>query len=126
MVKDDHLTRPATSFASGDPPGVFLVSFREFSQFVPRFGVRTVPSLKRVANSGALLDPSRPPSRSKVFLSGIPHLRRTPVIPTWPEIEDLSEELVTRLFYESDYRIDRFLDELREATNPLFDEGQQG
>lgn len=91
---------------------------------ITAFGGRTVPSLQSVANSGAFLDPSRPPRRSKVFLDGIPYIRRTPVIPTWAEIEDVSEELMTRLFYEEDYTIDRFLEELKDATDPLFEEGQ--
>ena len=34
--RDDHLTRLATSFASGEPPDVFLINYREYSQFVPR------------------------------------------------------------------------------------------
>jgi multiple sugar transport system substrate-binding protein len=93
---------------------------------ITAFGGRTVPSLKSVANSGAFLDPSRPPSRSRVFLDGIPYIRHTPVLPTWPEIEDVSEELITRLFYEDDYTIDTFIEELNEATDPLFEEGQEG
>ena len=46
------------------------------------------------------------------------------MIPTWAEIEDIAEELMTRLFYEEDYSVDRFLEELRDATDPLFEEGQ--
>jgi multiple sugar transport system substrate-binding protein len=95
-------------------------------QTVTAFGGRTVPSLKSVANSGAFLDPSRPPSRSKVFLDGIPYIRRTPVIPTWPEIEDVSEEILTRIFYDDDYTIDRGLQEMNELAEPLFEEGTAG
>lgn len=84
---------------------------------------RTVPSLKEIATSGAFLNPAQPPARSEVFLDGIPFIRRTPVIPTWPEIEDVAEEILTRAFYEPDYTLDRALRELDEATGPLFAEG---
>lgn len=84
---------------------------------------RTVPSLKAIATSGAFLNPAQPPASSQVFLDGIPFIRRTPVIPTWPEIEDIAEEIFTRAFYEPGYTIDDALLELDEATRPLFEEG---
>jgi multiple sugar transport system substrate-binding protein len=90
---------------------------------VAAFGGRTVPSLKKVARSGAFLDPSQPPAHSKVFLDGIPAIRRTPVIPTWPEIEDVAEEILTRLFYEDGYTFDDALSDLDAQTTPLFEEG---
>jgi multiple sugar transport system substrate-binding protein len=31
--KDDHLARLATAFSGGEPPDIFLVNFREYSQF---------------------------------------------------------------------------------------------
>ena len=40
--KDDHLARLTTSFAAGEPPDVFLVNFREFSQFVVRDAVEAI------------------------------------------------------------------------------------
>ena len=94
-------------------------------QTITAFGGRTVPSLQKVANSGAFLDPSRPPSRSKVFLDGIPHIRRTPVISTWPEIEDIAEEILTRVFYEEGYTIEQGIEELNEQAQPLFEEAAQ-
>jgi multiple sugar transport system substrate-binding protein len=95
-------------------------------QTITALGGRTVPSLRSVARSGAFLDPSRPPSRSKVFLDGIPYIRRTPVISTWPEIEDLAEEIFTRIFYEEDYTIEQGITELNEQAGPLFEEAAQG
>ncbi len=87
---------------------------------------RTVPSLESVATSPAFLDPTQPPQHSRVFLDGIPYIRRTPVIPTWPEIEDLAEEIFTRMFYEEGYSIDDGLRDLDEQTRPLFEEGAAG
>jgi multiple sugar transport system substrate-binding protein len=97
----------------------------EEGQTITALGGRTVPSRKSVAQSGAFLDPSRPPSRSRVFLDGIPAIRRTPVISTWPEIEDLAEEIFTRVFYEDDYTVERGVKELNEQAQPLFEEAAQ-
>lgn len=102
------------AFATGDE-----------GQTITALGGRTVPSLRSVARSGAFLDPSRPPSRSEVFLDGIPYIRRTPVISTWPEIEDLAEEIFTRVFYEDDYTVERGVQELNEQAQPLFEEAAQ-
>lgn len=60
---------------------------------------RTVPSLIAVAESAAFLDPTRLPSRSRVFLDTIPALRRVPVISTWQEIENVASEEIERAFY---------------------------
>jgi multiple sugar transport system substrate-binding protein len=92
-------------------------------QTITALGGRTVPSLKDVATSSAFLDPTRPPEHSRVFLSGIPFIHRTPVLPTWPEIEAITEEILTRAFYEEGYTIDDALTDLREQTDPLFEEG---
>jgi multiple sugar transport system substrate-binding protein len=97
----------------------------EEGQTLTALAGRTVPSLKRVADSGAFLDPTQMPAHSGVFLEGIPNIRRTPVIPTWPEIEDVSEEFLTRLFYEEGYTIEKFLSDLDAETRPLFEEGGQ-
>ncbi|MGH2748979.1 MAG: ABC transporter substrate-binding protein, partial [Actinomycetota bacterium] len=40
--KDDHLARLSTLFAAGNPPEVFLVNFREYSQFVARGAIEPV------------------------------------------------------------------------------------
>jgi multiple sugar transport system substrate-binding protein len=92
-------------------------------QTLTSLGGRTVPSMTSVAESGAFLDPTRPPASSQVFLDAIPNLRRTPVIPTWPEIETLAEEILTRAFYEPGYTIDDALEALEAETSALFDEG---
>lgn len=63
-------------------------------------GGRTVPSLKAVANSPAFLDPVRAPQHSQVFLDNIPHLQHTPVLPRWPEVEDIIETELTRAFHD--------------------------
>ena len=84
---------------------------------------RTVPSLQEVAESPAFLDPVQRPRHSEVFLDGIPYIQRTPVIPTWPEIEDISEEILTRAFYDPEYTVDRAIRELDEETSALFEEG---
>jgi multiple sugar transport system substrate-binding protein len=95
-------------------------------QTITALGGRTVPSLIEVAESGAFLDPTQEPRHSEVFLDGVDAIRRTPVIPTWPEIEDEAEEILTRLFYEDGYTVDDGVRELEEATQSLFDEGSDG
>ncbi|MDQ3985282.1 MAG: sugar ABC transporter substrate-binding protein [Actinomycetota bacterium] len=102
------------AFATGEP-----------GQTITALGGRTVPSLKSVATSGAFLNPIDPPSRSRVFLDGIPYIRRTPVIPTWPEIEDTAEEVLTKSFYEPGYTVDDAISELESTTASLFEEGAQ-
>jgi multiple sugar transport system substrate-binding protein len=92
-------------------------------QTIAALGGRTVPSMISISESGAFLDPSQPPESSQVFLDAIPNLRRTPVLPTWTEIEDLSEEILTRLFYEPGYTIDDAIDALESETLELFEEG---
>lgn len=87
---------------------------------------RTVPSLIEVSESGAFLDPSQPPAHSQVFLDAIEGMRYTPVLPTWPEIEDIAEEVLTKAFYEEGYTIDDAIEELDEKTQPLFEEASSG
>ncbi len=79
-----------------------------------------------VAESSAFLDPTQAPRHSKVFLDGVDAIRRTAVIPSWPEIEDEAEEILTRVFYEDGYTIDDGLEELEETTGGLFEEGSDG
>jgi multiple sugar transport system substrate-binding protein len=61
---------------------------------------RTVPSLERVARSSAFLDPTRRPRSSRVFLDAIPHIRRLPVSPNWPRIEEAVDLALERSFYQ--------------------------
>lgn len=91
---------------------------------ITALGGRTVPALQKIAESGAFLDPVQPPQHAEVFLDAIPALRRTPVIPTWPEIEDVAGEILTRVFYEG-YPIPDAIAEMDERTRPLFLEGSE-
>lgn len=104
---------------------VEFVSFAlgQEGQTITALGGRTVPSLKKVATSGAFLDPTQAPEHAEVWLDQIPFLRTTPVIPTWPEIEDLSQEVFTRAYYEPGYTIDDALRALDQQTSVLFEEG---
>jgi multiple sugar transport system substrate-binding protein len=112
----DHLDA-ATRFAAfaGGPTGQGLLAL----------GGRTVPALRSVA-AGAFLDPAQAPEHDQVFLDGIEVMRRTPVLPTWPEIEDVSEEILTRAFYEPGYTIDDAIADLDAQTRALFAEGRGG
>lgn len=96
----------------------------EQGQTITALGGRTVPSLKAVARSGAFLDPTQPPAHSNVFLQGVASVRRTPVTPTWTEIEDIAEEILTRAFYEPGYTIQDAIDALETETEGLFEEGR--
>lgn len=86
---------------------------------------RTVPSLTSVAESGAFLDPVQPPRHSEVFLDAIPTIRRTPVLATWPEIEDVAEQILIRAFYEDGYTVDDAIRDLDAETQSLFEEALQ-
>jgi multiple sugar transport system substrate-binding protein len=86
---------------------------------------RTVPSLRSVAESGAFLDPVQPPRHSEVFLDAIPTIRRTPVLATWPEIEDVAEQILIRAFYEDGYTVDDAIADLDAETRSLFEEALQ-
>ena len=95
-------------------------------QSITALAGRTVPSLREVAQSGAFLDPLRPPRHSEVFLDGIENMQRTPVLSTWTEIEDVAEEIFTRAFYEDGYTLDDALRDLEAQANPLFEEASGG
>ncbi|MDQ3940411.1 MAG: extracellular solute-binding protein, partial [Actinomycetota bacterium] len=43
--RDDHLARLATLFAGGDPPDIFLINYREYSQFVVRDAIEPIEDL---------------------------------------------------------------------------------
>lgn len=80
---------------------------------------RTVPSMKTVANSPAFLDPSLPPSRSKVFLDGIPHIRGVPVMDTWVDIENtVGKELERGVF--GDATVDEVIEAATRRTAEYF------
>jgi len=60
---------------------------------------RTVPSLRQVAESTAFLDPQQRPASGRVFLDTIPLLRRVPLLPKWPTIEETASREIERAFY---------------------------
>jgi multiple sugar transport system substrate-binding protein len=85
---------------------------------------RTVPSLKEVANSDAFLDPSAKPRNSKVFLDGIPTIKRVPTISTWPEIEDAAEGVLENGLYLG-RPAEQVARELDRVTRPIFARARQ-
>jgi len=60
---------------------------------------RTVPSLRQVAESAAFLDPRQKPAGSRVFLDVLPLLRRVPLLPNWPIIEETAGREIELAFY---------------------------
>jgi multiple sugar transport system substrate-binding protein len=87
-------------------------------QTIAALSGRTVPSLRTVADSPAFLDPSRDPASSQVFLDAISVIRRTPVTPSWPEIEDIAAEQFTRAFYDGG-DVDPYLAEIARQGGAL-------
>jgi multiple sugar transport system substrate-binding protein len=86
---------------------------------------RTVPSNIKIANSTAFLDPAEAPRHAKVFLDAIPTVRRAPTISTWPEIEDVTDDILENAFYRGD-RLDDVIAEIDKQTRPMFARGQHG
>jgi multiple sugar transport system substrate-binding protein len=92
-------------------------------RIVARTG-RTVPSLKSVSRSSAFLDAAAKPRNSRVFLDGIPTIRRVPTISTWPEIEDAAEGILENGLYlgQSPREV---AEEVDRATRPIFARAEQ-
>lgn len=61
---------------------------------------RTVPSMRRVAESDAFLDPDVKPANARVWLDTAPILRAVPTISTWPEIESVVEQVLEIAMYD--------------------------
>lgn len=80
---------------------------------------RTVPSLREVAVSEAFLDPTARPAHAQIFLDAIPHMRRLPVLSTWPEIEDAAEPILELGLYGG-LPVHEVIRRLREATDAIF------
>jgi multiple sugar transport system substrate-binding protein len=87
-------------------------------QTLTALGGRTVPSLRSVATSPAFLSPTRAPASSQVFLDAIPHLRHTPVTPSWPEVEDVIGTQLQRAFSDG-VPLDEVLAEIQAQADPL-------
>ena len=84
---------------------------------------RTVPSMISVANSPAFLDPAVPPSRSAVFLDGIPHIRSVPVMETWVDIENTVGKELERAVY-GDASVDEVIETATRRTLEYFQRTQ--
>jgi multiple sugar transport system substrate-binding protein len=80
---------------------------------------RTVPSLKKVAESDAFLDPSQKPANSQAFLDAIATIRHVPTISTWPEIEDVTDGLLENGMYLG-RPPQTVIAEIDRKTRPLF------
>lgn len=114
----------ATESAEHDAAFEFIkYATGERGQTITALGGRTVPSLRSVATSGAFLNPAQPPKNSQVFLDAVEVMRATPVLPTWPEIEDVTEEYLTRAFYENNYTVDDAIEDITAETTDLFEQG---
>ncbi|GGS30482.1 ABC transporter substrate-binding protein [Actinokineospora fastidiosa] len=87
-------------------------------QTITALGGRTVPSLRSVATSPAFLSPTRAPASSQVFLDAIPHLRHTPVVPSWPEVEDVIGTQLERAFHDG-VPLEEVLAEIQRQADPL-------
>ena len=60
---------------------------------------RTVPSLRAVAESPAFLEPTKPPSRSYLFVQTIQTIRAVPVTANWPVVEDTASQDIEQAFF---------------------------
>lgn len=80
---------------------------------------RTVPSLREVAESEAFLDPTLPPSRSRVFLDTIETLHRVPIMSRWDEIEKVASQEVERAFY-GDITVEEAIILMTQRTDEYF------
>lgn len=109
--------------ASGSPNAAAAAKFVAYAvgqqgQTLTALAGRTVPSLRSVATSPAFLSPSRAPASSQVFLDAIPHLRHTPVTPSWPEVEDVIGTQLERAFTDG-VPLDEVLAEIQAQADPL-------
>ena len=80
---------------------------------------RTVPSLKKVAESDAFLDPGQKPANSQAFLDAIATIQHVPTISTWPEIEDVTDGLLENGMYLGQPP-QAVVAEIDRKTRPLF------
>lgn len=65
---------------------------------------RTVPSRLDVQRTDAFLDPEQPPASAEVFLDAADHVRATPNVPSWAEVEKAADRILEEMFYG---RVDR-------------------
>ena len=86
--------RKAPKTAAGDFVA-FAASLE--AQTLAAFSGRLVPTLEQAAR-GPFLDPTRLPSQARVWLDQLPNLRATPLVPGWPEVEDIVDTELERAF----------------------------
>ncbi len=87
-------------------------------QTLTALGGRTVPSLRSVATSPAFLSRDRAPVSSQVFLDAIPNMRHVPVVPSWPEVEDVIGTQLERAFSDG-VPLDEVIAEIQKQADPL-------
>jgi multiple sugar transport system substrate-binding protein len=90
----------------------------EGQQILARSG-RSVPSLKKVAESPAFLDPSEPPASSQVFLDALEHMHQLPVTENWTVVEQRTDDVLGQLYY-GELTYEEALARLAEETNGEF------
>jgi multiple sugar transport system substrate-binding protein len=91
---------PSTAGHPADAGRFVRFAVGEDGQTVLALGGRTVPSMRSVAESPAFVDPTRHPASSGVFLDALSHVRRTPVVPGWPEIEDRTGRALKKILFD--------------------------
>jgi multiple sugar transport system substrate-binding protein len=99
VLHSDAYCLPAVSTAKAQAWQFIEFANSAEGQAIVAASGRTVPSLRRVAESAAFLDPQAKPRSSRVFLEAIPTLRALPVMPTWVDIEEIADEEMERAFY---------------------------
>lgn len=118
VLHSDAYCVASGSDAKGAAAEFIAYAVGQQGQTVTALGGRTVPSLRSVAASPAFLNPARAPASSQVFLDAIPHLRHTPVTPSWPEVEDVIGTQLERAFADG-VPLDEVLAEIRGQADPL-------
>ena len=91
----------------------------EGSQITAKGG-RTVPSHKATAESPAFLDPASKPKSSQIFLDAIPSIRRLPISPNWPRVEDAANLAFEEAFFEGGGELGDLLKRLADETGGKF------
>lgn len=86
---------------------------------------RTVPSLIKVAESSAFLDPNQAPANSQVWLDAVPSIGTFPLLSTWVEIEELANAQIEGAFY-GQVSVEEAASKINEFTGIEFQKGVSG
>ena len=87
---------------------------------------RIVPAVKSIANSAVFLDPNQRPKSAQVFLDSLAHIRRTPNVAIWNEVETRVDPILEEWFFapsvgeQNEVPIGKMLND---ATKDLFNGG---